>query len=139
MFGELDACVGFHFQQFEKRALLGVIRLGGVARCRADAPVAFPDQVFGSKLLVTLVTPCLAHLLMQVLGKRLGQSVAEGLRQNRVVVVVLGFILMGDCFDFRPCGDGKRPQIIPPSRADGCDEIRQRLIRLAVGFRILLA
>ena len=115
MFSELDARVGFHLKQLENGAFLGVIRLRRIARSRADAPVAFPNQVFVGKLFVLSVTPRHTHLLVQVLGKRLGQSVTECLDQNRMIIVVLRFVLVGDFLDLRPCGDGKCAQIISAS------------------------
>jgi hypothetical protein len=38
----------------------------------------------------TTVTPFLPHLLVQSFGERLSQAIADGLRHDRVAVVVLG-------------------------------------------------
>ena len=92
--GERDAGGSLGVEQFEERALFGVVGLGRVAGGRADAAVFFLDQVVVRKLLVAAVAPGLADFGVQIFGKCFGQAVGEGFRQDRVVIVVLAVELL---------------------------------------------
>ena len=75
-------------EQAEDGAFLGVVGLGRIARCRADAAIFLRDQRRGRQLLARRVAPELAaHALVHALGEGLGQPVGQRLEHDAPVVV----------------------------------------------------
>ena len=96
-----------------------MVRLGRVARRRADAPIAFADQVLEAQRLVPAVTPIGTRSAVQQLGEGLGQAVAQGQRHDAVVVVVLGLEARRERFHAQPGGHREGTDVIhlPAARA----------------------
>ena len=66
-----------------------MIGTGGIARCRADAAILFLDQRIVGELLALGIAPeRRADILVQPLGKGLGQAVGERFQQDVVIIVM---------------------------------------------------
>ncbi len=96
-FGELHADGLLDIQQLPQGALLGVLRASRITRRRTDAPIVLANKLLVAEGFVGGIAPVhLTHLLVQVLGKRLGQTVAHRLNEDGVVVVVIRLVGPGD-------------------------------------------
>ncbi len=90
--GELHPGVALGIEQAKQRRFLAVFRARRVAGSRADAAILFVDQRIVVERLVAGVAPeLLAHAFVQALGERFGEAVGQGLEQDGVVVVMVGF------------------------------------------------
>ena len=79
-----------HVEQAPDRALLGVVRAGGVAGGGTDAAILFLDELGRAEIFVAAVAPLVADALVQAFGEGFGEAVGEGLGHDGVVVVVVG-------------------------------------------------
>lgn len=83
-------------EQLPERGLLGMVGLGRVAGRRADAVIHDLEQFLGRQALArTVAPPGGPHHPMQVLRRRLGQSVGQRLHHETAVVVP--FVLVTGC------------------------------------------
>src|SRR5206468_11770784 len=115
-----------------------MIRAGRIAGRRTDPAISLADQVFGAERLPFAVAPLLARPLVQQLGEGLRQPVSQRLRHDRVVVVVLLLKTRADRFHTNAARDRERADVILEARGLRRDEIRQRVIELAVRLWRLL-
>ncbi len=81
----------------------------------------------------------LAHLLVQPFGTGLGEAVGQGLDHDRVVVVALVLISLGQLLGADACGADETAHVVGDAGALGCHEVGQRQVRLGVRFDGLLA
>ena len=138
-FGERDARRGFDAEQAEESRFLRVIGAGGIAGRGPDAAVFFADEFFVRKRLELAVAAGLARALVEHLGHGFGQAVAEGLRHDRVVVVVLRAEGGGKIFDAVAGGDGETAAVIEAAALARGDVIGEAVVKLVGGFFHLLA
>src|SRR5262249_10575667 len=100
-------------EQPEQRALLRVIGLRRIAGRWADAAILFGDQLLVVERLIAGIAPkLLAHALMQMLGKCLGEAVGQCLHHDGGVVVVGAFETLGDLVFTDSSGNGEAAYII---------------------------
>ena len=62
---------------------------------------------------------------MQALGKRLGQPIRQRLDHDRVVIVVVGFIVGGQLVDPQARGDGEGADVVAAAAVERGDKIGQ--------------
>ncbi len=87
--GELDTSMFLYIQKIPKRGLFSVVRTSRITRSGPDSLVALFDEVLVGQGLVGPVSPELEpHALVQPLGECLGETIPEGFRHDRTVVVV---------------------------------------------------
>ena len=110
-----------------------MVRAGGVAERRPDAPELLRRELLARQALLRLV-PGVAHDFVQVLGERLRKPVGEGLDHDRPVVVVLGLVTRGELVRAVD-GDGERADVV----AVRADVVGQAAVRTRVAVRRLLA
>ena len=134
--GEGDAGPGVGLEQLEQRALLAVVRTGGIARRRADALVGLVDQGLVVQVLLRRIPPeFLADPLVQALGEGLGEPVGQRLEQDlRVRVLAVPRGLEAD-----PGGDREGADVVGEPGGPGSDEVGQAVVRAAGGLVHLLA
>ena len=104
------SCIRLHIEQTPERALLRVIRARRITCGRPDAAIFLLNKIRVAQAFRTTVTPFIAHAFVQALGESLSQAIGEGLRHDRVVVVVLGPVpvaqfLQADPAGYRECAD----------------------------------
>src|SRR5262249_52076880 len=127
-------------QQPEQRALLGVIGLRRIAGRWADAAIRFGDQLLVAEHLIAGITPkFLAHALVQMLGKRLGEAVGQCLHHDGGVVVVGAFETLGNLVLTDSRGNGEAADIVGKTALARRNEIAQRGIGTALALGQLLA
>ena len=130
--------IGARIEQIEQRGLFRVVRLGRIARRRADTGVSLLDQFLVGEILPRRITPIvLAHLFMHAFGKGFCQTIGQR-RQQDGAVIILG-ILEGLQMPF--LADARRHDKAADIilGAFGGDEVRQRQVRPALLARHLLA
>ena len=138
--GELDAGIALDVEQPPQRGLLGVIGAGRVAGRGTDAAVGLVDEFPARQLLLRRVPPMsLPHLLMEILGTRLGEAVCQRLEQDGVVVVVGALERCRAPVHAEARGHGKRADVVTNAGIARRDEIGQAQMRLAVRLAALLA
>ena len=137
-FGQLDAGLLFHVQQFPERPLFCVVGTGRIAGGGADAAILFLNQLLHGQILIPSISPFGANAPVQIFSKSLRQAVGQRLGQDGVVIVVSGFELRGQFVHAQAGGDGEQADVILP-RLPGSDEIGQAELWLAVGLLDLLA
>src|SRR5207247_4051828 len=116
-----------------------MIRAGRIAGRRTDPAISLADQVFAAERPPFAVPPLLARLLVQQLGEGLRQPVGQGLRHDRVVVVVLLLEALADRLNANSARDRERADVILEARGLRRDEISQRVIELVRRLWYLLA
>ena len=84
------------------------------------------DQVFGAQIFIASIAPLLAHALVQAFRKRLGQSVRDRLRHDRVVVVVRGPESVNQCLQSDPARYREGSHGVAKPSLHGRNEIRKR-------------
>ncbi len=125
--GQLKADIVFHIQQLKQRAFFGVIRAGRVAGRRANTAIFLFNQRLIIQRLIGGIAPVLAaHTLVQVLGKGLRQTVGQGLDHNRVIVIVLSFVLVSQLIGTYTSGNRKGANIISGTKLFGGHKVGQR-------------
>ncbi len=97
----------FGLEQVKERALLGVVRAGGVAGRGTDAAIALFDQVFAGQSFALPVAAVFARLFVQVFGEGFGQAVGQGADHDGVVVVQVVFELARQFFHADAGRDGE--------------------------------
>mmetsp|Transcript_55188 Transcript_55188/g.146427 ORF Transcript_55188/g.146427 Transcript_55188/m.146427 type:complete len:1471 (+) Transcript_55188:155-4567(+) len=126
--GQLNADLLVRLDQFPHERLLGVVGLRRVAGRRADALILGLEHVVVRQLLVGRVAPeLLAHLVVQELGKGLGEAVGDGLHHDALVVVVLAAQLGADVLAAEAGRDGERANVVRLARVLGRHEVRERV------------
>src|SRR5260370_19685773 len=78
-----------HIEQTPERALLGVIRACRVTCGRPDAAIFLSNKIRVAQALRTTITPFIAHAFVQAFGESLSQAIGEGLRPDRVLVIMI--------------------------------------------------
>ena len=69
---------------------------GGITGGRTDATIFFFNQVIVAKSLIRGVAPVLfSHFLVGVFSEGLGETVTNGFDHDGIVVVAIGFELIG--------------------------------------------
>src|SRR5262249_27317929 len=106
-------------------SLFRVIGAGGVTRGRTDAPIVPFDQILVGQFLAAAVTPFFTDSLVQIFGKSFRQAIGQGLRHDRVVVVVFRAESLADLLQADAAGDREGADVIWQPRFYGCDEIGQ--------------
>src|SRR5271156_3858994 len=87
--GDQHPYIHLHVEQTPKRTLFGVIRARWITSSWPDATILLLNKVRVAQALRTTITPFIAHAFVQAFGESLSQAIGEGLRHDRVVVVVL--------------------------------------------------
>mmetsp|Transcript_27462 Transcript_27462/g.56288 ORF Transcript_27462/g.56288 Transcript_27462/m.56288 type:complete len:1189 (+) Transcript_27462:341-3907(+) len=132
---ELDRREIIRLQQLPHLVLLRVVRLRGVARRRADALVLHLEHVRLVERLVGGVSPLRdAHVAMQLLCKRLRETIAERLCHDLAVVVGVGLVRRNELVHSDAGRDGEQPDVVLDAARLGRDEVRHRQV-----LRLLLA
>ena len=100
-------------EHLPQRALLGVIRAGGISRRRADAAIDFRDQLLVGQALFGRVTPQLAaHAQVQRFGRSFREAIRQRLQQDVVVVVMRRFEALEMLLDADAGRDGERADVV---------------------------
>ena len=115
-----------------------MVGAGGVAGRRTDPAVLLADQIFAGQFFAFAKPPRFARALVQIFGKGFGQTIGQCFGHDRVVIVMVPLELLAKFLDAKSRADGKGTEIIFQAGARGCDEIRKRVIELAVSFFDLL-
>ena len=117
---------------------------GRVAGRGADADVFLADHVVVAQVLIRHIAPqILAHALVQVFGKRLGQAIGQGLQHDGRVIVVRILEALFVFLDAQARCHGEHADVILHARCLRRNEIGQALVRplhaIDHGFDALLA
>ena len=97
--GQVDARVLRGVQKLEESLLLAVVGTSGITRCGADADVLLLDELLVAEILARTISPELAtHAAVEILGKRLRQTISEGFDEDTAVVIIAGFELLRKLF-----------------------------------------
>ena len=116
-----------------------MIGAGRVSRRRPNPAVFLGHDVGRRERLGCAITEIIASLLVQALGKGLGQPVGDGLDQNRVVVVVVGLEAVGHLLDPQPGGDREGAHVIGQPTFFRGDEVGQGKVGRPAGGPALAA
>ncbi len=79
------------------------------------------DEIF-----FAAVAPVDASLLVQIFGEGFGQAIGQGFGHDRVVIVVIFFVVRGQFVAAQAGGDGEGAEIIVAAAFGRGDEIGQR-------------
>ncbi len=93
MLGQFDSRLSLGIEKFEEGFFFRMVGLGRVAGSGSDTAVFFRNQVVEGDSLVVFEAPFATGSLVQHFGERFGQSIGQRLHEDRVVVVVGGFVL----------------------------------------------
>ena len=89
-----------------------MIGAGRIAERRPYATVLLGNQVFVRQAFAGSKAPLVPHLLVQILGKRLGKSVGQRLDHDGPIVVAIRFDLFGQFIAAVTGRHGKRSDVI---------------------------
>ena len=128
-FSNQHSGIRLHIEQTPERALLGVIRARRVTCGRSDATILLLNKVRVAQALRTTITPFIAHAFVQAFGESLSQAIGEGLRHDRVVVVVLGLEPVAQLLQADAAGYRERTDMIVQTHFVRCDEVGERSAR----------
>src|ERR1700727_1979663 len=102
-------------EQAPECALLRVIGARRVARGRSDPTILLLDEIGNAQIFLTTVTPFFPHPLVQALGEGFCQAISDGLRHDRVVVVILRPEPVAQLLQADPTGYRERTDMIGKS------------------------
>src|SRR5215472_12542159 len=136
---ELNPCVGVNTQQLPERALLRMIRARRITRGWPDTAIFFLNEILVVQVFRAAITPFFAHTGVQALGESLSQAISESLRQDGVVVIVLGLVGVAQLFKADAASHGEPPDIVGKPGFFWCVEVRERPARFAALLIGLLA
>ena len=109
------------------------------SRCRPDPAIFLLDEIRIAQTFTTTVTPFPSLLLVQAFGESFRQAIGEGLRHDRVVVVVFRPEPVAQFLQSDPAGYRERADVIAQAGFFGRDKVGKRSAGLTTFFIGLLA
>src|SRR5258708_5658929 len=101
----------FDPEEFKENGLLGVVRARRIAGCRADAPVAFTDEILIAEIFSFAVAAKFTRAFVKQFGRGFSETIAKRLNHDGRVVVGLRAKLRGKLFDAVPRRNSKPPHL----------------------------
>src|SRR5580658_3880840 len=128
--GDQHSCIRLHIEQTPKLTLFRVIRARRITRSWPDAAIFLLNKISGAQALRATITPFIPHAFVQAFGESLSQAVGDGLRHDRVVVIVLGPVRLAQFFQADPAGYRECADVSAQTRFLRSDEVGERSARL---------
>src|SRR6476620_10956255 len=102
-----------------------MIRTRRVTRSGPDAAILFLDEFSVAQAFIATIAPFITHSLVQAFGEGLCQPVGDGLRHDRVVIVIICLEPVAELSQTYTAGYGEGADVIAHARFSGCNEVCQ--------------